>query len=183
MPPFSLSTCASAASHNGIRRPIGRTNLPSRTSSANSRTLDGTTEHFFRLFVRPAWLLRGVRACAAKSFTTLLLARVPASGGSRPGTGAALETGARFSFQLPGLIPSPFRRIAFSRSALWGGPPGPRGSPWSHSTPSVRILGYRKGRRGRRPRTRGSALPAQSATHFSDFQSQSQPAGFQPAVA
>ena len=29
MPPFSPSTCASAASHNGIRRPIGRTNLPS----------------------------------------------------------------------------------------------------------------------------------------------------------
>ena len=26
----------------GIRRPIGRTNLPSRTSSANSRTLDGS---------------------------------------------------------------------------------------------------------------------------------------------
>ena len=53
-----------------------------------------TTEHFFRLFVRPAWLLRGVRACAAKSFTTLLLARLPTSVGSRPGTGAALETGA-----------------------------------------------------------------------------------------
>jgi hypothetical protein len=42
MPPFSPSTCASAASHNGIRRPIGKTNLPSRTSSANSRTLDGS---------------------------------------------------------------------------------------------------------------------------------------------
>src|ERR1022692_313638 len=42
MPPFSPSTCASAASHNFIRRPIGRTNLPSRTSSANSRTLDGS---------------------------------------------------------------------------------------------------------------------------------------------
>src|SRR5450631_1234128 len=53
-----------------------------------------TTEHFFRLFVRPAWLLRGVRACAAKSFTTLLLARLPARVGARPGTGAALETGA-----------------------------------------------------------------------------------------
>src|SRR5258707_6241959 len=38
-----------------------------------------TTEHFFRPFVRPARLLRGVRAWAAKSFTTLLLARVPAS--------------------------------------------------------------------------------------------------------
>jgi hypothetical protein len=53
-----------------------------------------TTEHFFRPFVRPAWLLRGVRACTTKSFTTLLLARLPTSVGSRPGTGAALETGA-----------------------------------------------------------------------------------------
>src|ERR1700730_10773788 len=42
MPPFSPSTCASTASRNGIRRPIGRMNLPSRTSSANSRTLDGS---------------------------------------------------------------------------------------------------------------------------------------------
>src|ERR1019366_4635747 len=42
IPPFSPSTCASAASRNGMRRPIGRTNLPSRTSSANSRTLDGS---------------------------------------------------------------------------------------------------------------------------------------------
>jgi hypothetical protein len=42
MPPFSPSTCASAASRNGIRRPIGRMNLPSRMSSANSRTLDGS---------------------------------------------------------------------------------------------------------------------------------------------
>jgi hypothetical protein len=50
-------------------------------------------EHFFRPFVRPAWLLRGVRACAAKSFTTLLLARLPTSVGARPGTGAGLETG------------------------------------------------------------------------------------------
>src|ERR1700676_3161452 len=39
---IQASTCASAASRNGIRRPIGRTNLPSRTSSANSRTLDGS---------------------------------------------------------------------------------------------------------------------------------------------
>jgi hypothetical protein len=42
MPPFWPSTCACAASRNGIRRPIGRMNLPSRKSSANSRTLDGS---------------------------------------------------------------------------------------------------------------------------------------------
>jgi len=56
-----------------------------------------TTEHFFRPFLRPARLLRGIRACAAKSLTTLLLARLPARAGARPGTGAALETGARLN--------------------------------------------------------------------------------------
>jgi len=56
-----------------------------------------TTEHFFRLFLRPARLLRGNHASAAKSFTTLLLARVPARAGARPGTGAALERSARLN--------------------------------------------------------------------------------------
>ncbi len=42
MPPFSPSRCASAASRKGKRRPMGIMNLPSRTSSANSRTLDGS---------------------------------------------------------------------------------------------------------------------------------------------
>ena len=54
-----------------------------------------TTEDFFRLFVRSAGLLRGIRTRAAKSLAALLLARVPARVGTRPGTGAALETGAR----------------------------------------------------------------------------------------
>jgi hypothetical protein len=56
-----------------------------------------TTEHFFRPFVRPAGLLCGIRAWAAKSLAALLLARVPARVGARPGTGAAVETGARFN--------------------------------------------------------------------------------------
>src|ERR1700682_4941758 len=56
-----------------------------------------TTEHFFRPLLRPARLLRGIRTCAAKSLTTLLLARLPARAGARPGPGAALETGARFN--------------------------------------------------------------------------------------
>ena len=55
-----------------------------------------TTEHFFRPFLRPARLLRGIHGCAAKSLTTLLLARLPARAGARSGTGAALETSARF---------------------------------------------------------------------------------------
>ena len=56
-----------------------------------------TTEHFFRSLLRPARLLRGIRAQAAKSLTTLLLAGLPARAGARPRTGAALETGARFN--------------------------------------------------------------------------------------
>ena len=56
-----------------------------------------TTEHFFRPLLRPARLLRRIRAGAAKSLTALLLARLPARAGACPGTGAALETGARFN--------------------------------------------------------------------------------------
>src|SRR6266699_1878080 len=56
-----------------------------------------TPEHFFRPFLRPSRLLRGIRGCAAKSFAALLFARVPARVGARPGAGAALEGGARFN--------------------------------------------------------------------------------------
>jgi len=56
-----------------------------------------TTERFFRSLLRPARLLRGIRACAAKSLATLLLARLPARAGARPRARAALERGARFN--------------------------------------------------------------------------------------
>jgi hypothetical protein len=56
-----------------------------------------TTEHFFRSLLRPARLLREIRARAAKSFAALLLPRLPACTGARPRPGAALETGARFN--------------------------------------------------------------------------------------
>ena len=56
-----------------------------------------TTEHFFRPFLRPARLLRELRAPAAKSFTALLFAYLPARAGTRTGTGAALERGARLN--------------------------------------------------------------------------------------
>jgi len=55
-----------------------------------------TTEHSFRPLLRPARLLREIRAPEAKSLAALLLAPVPARAGARPRTGAALETGARF---------------------------------------------------------------------------------------
>ena len=56
-----------------------------------------TTEHSFRPLLRPARLLREIRAPEAKSLAALLLARVPARAGARPRAGAALETGARFN--------------------------------------------------------------------------------------
>jgi hypothetical protein len=56
-----------------------------------------TPEEFFRAFLRPARLLREIRRAAAKPFTTLLLARLPARSGASPGTGAALERSARLN--------------------------------------------------------------------------------------
>jgi hypothetical protein len=52
------------------------------------------TKKFFRGMLRPARLLRNIRARAAKSLATLLLADVPASRGARPRAGTALERSA-----------------------------------------------------------------------------------------
>ena len=52
-----------------------------------------TKEHFFRADLRPAGVLRGLYAPAAKSLAALLLRRVPARPGASPGARAALETG------------------------------------------------------------------------------------------
>jgi hypothetical protein len=51
-------------------------------------------EHFFRAQVRPAGVLRAIRAAAAESLAAFLFARLPARAGAGPGAGAALETGA-----------------------------------------------------------------------------------------
>jgi hypothetical protein len=56
-----------------------------------------TAEYFFRSFLRPARLLRGVCTSAAKSFAALLLARLPARDGARPRKGPPLEAGADLS--------------------------------------------------------------------------------------
>jgi len=53
-----------------------------------------TTKDFFRAWLRPARLLRRIRAPAAKSLAALLFARVPARAGAGPRAGAALETSA-----------------------------------------------------------------------------------------
>lgn len=52
------------------------------------------SEHFFRALLRPARVLRTIRAPTAKSLTTFLFGDVPARVGAGPGTGASLETGA-----------------------------------------------------------------------------------------
>ena len=56
-----------------------------------------TTEHSFRSLLRPARLLREIRAPEAKSLAALLLARVQARAGARPRTGAALARVPRFN--------------------------------------------------------------------------------------
>ncbi len=70
---------------------------PPEPEAVNEAARVIATEHFFRSLLRPARLLREIRAQAAISFTTLLLPRLPARAGARRTTGAALETGARFS--------------------------------------------------------------------------------------
>ena len=54
-------------------------------------------EGFFRAQLRPAGVLRGIRAPAAKSLAALLFARLSARPGAGAGTRAALETGAHLS--------------------------------------------------------------------------------------
>jgi hypothetical protein len=56
-----------------------------------------TTGHFFRPSLRPAGLLRDLRSSAAKSFTALLFAHLPACAGAGPRAGAALETRTRLN--------------------------------------------------------------------------------------
>jgi hypothetical protein len=56
-----------------------------------------TTEHFFRSFLRPTGMLRGIHPPAAKSLAALLLARLSARDGARPRKGAPLEAGADLS--------------------------------------------------------------------------------------
>jgi hypothetical protein len=51
------------------------------------------THDFFRLLLRPAWLLRGIRFAAALAPPALLFARVPARPGTSLATRAALAPG------------------------------------------------------------------------------------------
>jgi len=55
------------------------------------------TQNFFRGWLRPAWMLRGIRAPTAQSLATLLFAGVPACAGAGPRAGTALARGARLN--------------------------------------------------------------------------------------
>jgi hypothetical protein len=70
---------------------------PAEPEAVNEAARVITTEHSFRPLLRPARLLREIRATEAKSFATLLLARMPTRAGARPRTGAALERGPRLN--------------------------------------------------------------------------------------
>jgi hypothetical protein len=56
-----------------------------------------TKEHFFRAHLRPPWVLRALRAPAAKSLAALLFTGLPARHRTSPGAGAALEAGAHLA--------------------------------------------------------------------------------------
>jgi hypothetical protein len=71
-----------------------RSRKPTQPEAVDEAARVITTEHFFRSFLRPPRVLRGIHASSAKSLTTLLLPRLPARAGAGRRTGAALETGA-----------------------------------------------------------------------------------------
>ncbi len=70
---------------------------PAEPEAVNEAARVIPTEHFFRAWLRPAGLLRELRARPAKSLATLLLAGVPTCAGAGPRPGAALEKGARLN--------------------------------------------------------------------------------------
>jgi len=90
-------TAAGQAKRNGQSRRY-RERVKSRKAADAEADNDAarviTKESFFRADVRPAGLLRALRATAAKPFAALLLRLVPPRTGAGGGAGAALETGA-----------------------------------------------------------------------------------------
>lgn len=70
---------------------------PPEPEAVNEAARVITPEDFFRAHLRPAGLLRALRAPAAKSLAAFLLPGVPARAGAGRRAGAALETGAHLS--------------------------------------------------------------------------------------
>jgi len=123
-----------------------------------------TIEDFFRSWLRPAGVLREIRAPAAKSLTALLLAGVPACAGAGPRTGASLETGARFN---PEILTHRETRLTFSLSDATGVSPtraalgAPAGSPPGAAAAAAGVAGRERtanAHRGGGRRRPGGAL-------------------------
>jgi hypothetical protein len=72
----------------------GACHKPSEPPAVSEAARVITQEDFFRARVRPAGVLRAVRAPAAESLAALLLRIVPAGAGAGSGAGAALERSA-----------------------------------------------------------------------------------------
>jgi hypothetical protein len=93
-------TVAGRAQRNGQSRRY-RKRAKSRKAAAPEAVSEParviTKEHFFRADLRPAGVLRGLCAPAAKPLAALLLRRMPARPGASPGARAALETGAHLN--------------------------------------------------------------------------------------
>ena len=70
-----------------------RTRKPPEPEAVDEPARVITTGHFFRSFLRPTGMLRGIRAPATKPIATLLFAVLPARYGAHSRAGAALETG------------------------------------------------------------------------------------------
>jgi hypothetical protein len=90
-------TAAGQQKRNGQSRRYrerAKSRKPPEPEPVNEAARVITTQSFFRPFLRPARLLRGIRACAAESVAALLLTSLPAGVGAGPGPGASLETGA-----------------------------------------------------------------------------------------
>jgi len=134
---------------------------PPEPAAVNDAARVIPTEHFFRSLLRPAGLLRGIRAPAAKSLTTLLLAGLPARAGARPRPGAALETGAGFN---PEILIHRRAGLTFSRSHATGVSPtgpalgAPAGAPSGATAATAGVAGRQRAanaHRGRRGGRRG----------------------------
>ena len=74
-----------------------RSRKPAEQEAVDEAARVTSQEHFFRAFLRPAGLLRALRAPAAKPLAALLFAGMPLRAGACPGTGAPLEAGAHLS--------------------------------------------------------------------------------------
>ena len=90
-------TAAGRQKRNGQSRRYrerGKSRKPPEPEAVDDAARVTTTESFFRALLRPAGVLRGLRAAAAKSLAAFLFAVLPARAGARPGKGAEVETSA-----------------------------------------------------------------------------------------